>query len=138
MKQRKIARANKNKLPVGLPCRKMTFIPVLIRTETRAERGRSRRVQLERVDHHLCVRAAVPCRALHLDACQAHVLSQVVLVELGLGRGQAQVEAVLDLLHVLLQEHHVVHVLFTGHVDPQVARHVGLVVAHLETQRASR
>lgn len=119
-----------------MPRRETTFI--LIRTETGAERGRSRRVQLERVDHHLCVRAAVPRRALHLDARQAHVLSQVVLVELGLGRGQAQVEAVLDLLHVLLQEHHVVHVLFTGHVDPQVARHVGLVVAHLETQRASR
>ena len=37
----------------------------------------------------------------------------------------------LDLLHVLLQKHHVVHVLLTGHVNPQVPRHVGLVITHL-------
>lgn len=43
-------------------------------------------------------------------------------------------EAVLDLLHVLLQQHHVVHVLLAGHMDPQVPRHVGLVVAHLRKQ----
>lgn len=29
------------------------------------------------------------------------------------------------------QKHHVVHVLLTGHVNPQVPRHVGLVITHL-------
>lgn len=40
-------------------------------------------------------------------------------------------EAVLNLLHVLLQQHHVVHVLLAGHVDSQVSCHIGLVVANL-------
>lgn len=41
-------------------------------------------------------------------------------------------KAVLDLLHVLLQQHHVVHVFLTRHVNSQVAGHVCLIVANLE------
>ena len=40
-------------------------------------------------------------------------------------------ETVLDLLHVLLQQHHVVHVFLAGHMDSQVPRHVGLIVTNL-------
>ena len=37
----------------------------------------------------------------------------------------------LDLLHVLLQKHHVMHVLFTSHMNAQVPGDVGFVIAHL-------
>lgn len=80
-------------------------------------------VELERVKQELSLG-----RIFQLHPCQADVLSQVVLVELGLGRGEAQVQIVLNLFHVLLQKHHVVHVLLTGHVNPEVPRHVGLIV----------
>lgn len=69
---------------------------------------------------------------------KAHVLGQVILVQLGLrgGRHGPQAEAaVLHLRHVLLEEHHVVHVLLAGHVDAKVSRHVGLVVADLAPPR---
>lgn len=108
----------------------LNYITVLL-TESRTESGGGRRIELEGVHHHLRVWPAVSGEVLQFHAGEAHVLSQVVLVELRLGRSQAQVEVVLDLLHVLLQQHHVVHVFLAGHVNTQVPRHVGLVVTHL-------
>lgn len=65
---------------------------------------------------------------------KAHILGQVVLVELSLrGRrhGSQAKSTMLHLSHILLEKHHVVHVLLTGHVDTQVPCHIGLVVTHL-------
>lgn len=47
-------------------------------------------------------------------------------------------ETMLDLLHVLLQQHHVVHVFFAGHMDSQVPRHVGLIVTNLLRARQEK
>lgn len=65
---------------------------------------------------------------------KAHVLGQVILVELSLRwwRHCSQAKsAMLHLSHILLEKHHVVHVLLAGHVDTQVPCHIGLVVTHL-------
>ena len=65
---------------------------------------------------------------------KAHILGQVILVELSLRgwrHGSQAKSSMLHLRHILLEEHHVVHVLLTGHVDAQVPCHVGLVVTYL-------